>query len=64
MNPRPTSLAEVARRAPDQHAFEFELSDFLHEFAREGDYEKLTERPPILSPLGNRPGCWVPTWPR
>ncbi len=58
MNPRPTSLAEVARRAPDQHAFEFELSDFLHEFAREGDYEKLTERPPILRrPLGNRLGA-------
>jgi hypothetical protein len=38
----------VASRASDGSAFEFELSDFLHEFAFDGSYERLTEPPPIL----------------
>ena len=48
MEPRPKSLAEVARRSADAHAFEFELADFLHEFAFRGDMAMLTEQPPIL----------------
>ena len=54
MTPRPKSLAEVARRASDGLAFEFELSDFLHEFALDGSYEKLTEPPFILRDLGEK----------
>ena len=47
MEPRPSSLAEIARRAADATAFECELSDFLHEFAFRGDAAMLAE-PPIL----------------
>lgn len=46
--PRPDSLAEIARRAVDARAFEYELADFLHEFARRGDAGMLTEEPSVL----------------
>ena len=55
MTPRPHSIAEVARRATDARAFEFELADFLHEFAFRGDAAMLAEPPVILGhryPLG------------
>ncbi len=42
---RPQSLAEVARRTADGESFEFELSDFLHEFASRGTAAMLTEPP-------------------
>ena len=48
MQPRPQSLAEVARRAVDARAFEFELADFLHEFALRGDAAMLIEPPELL----------------
>jgi hypothetical protein len=48
MIPRPASLAEVSRRALDARAFEYELADFLHEFARAGGEAMLTEPPPLL----------------
>lgn len=50
--PRPKSLAEVARRAVDARAFEFELADFLHEFALRGDEAMLTEPPAMLRDQG------------
>lgn len=46
--PRPDSLAEIARRAVNARVFEYELADFLHEFARRGDAGMLTEEPLIL----------------
>lgn len=48
MEPRPDSLSEVARRAIGGSAFEFELSDFLHEFALRGNQDMLTGPPAIL----------------
>ena len=48
MQPRPDSLAEVARRAADERAFEFELADFLHEFAFHGDEGMLAAEPALL----------------
>ena len=45
---RPQSLAEVARRATDGGSFEFELSDFLHEFALRGTAAMLAEPPARL----------------
>jgi hypothetical protein len=51
MTPRPDSLAEVARRASDARAFEFELADFLHEFALRGSEEMFSEQPVILRDL-------------
>ena len=47
IEPRPGSLAEVARRAAAGGSFEFELADFLHEFAFRGEESMLTV-PPIL----------------
>jgi len=47
MTPRPDSLAEVARRTTDTRAFDFELADFLHEFALRGGEDMLAE-PPVL----------------
>ena len=47
MLPRPNSLAEVADRATSAPAFEYELADFLHEFAFRGVAAMLTE-PPLL----------------
>lgn len=46
--PRPQSLAEVAERATDAPTFEFELADFLHEFARSGSAEMLAVAPAML----------------
>ena len=48
VSPRPKSLAEVAQRADSARAFEFELADFLHEFALRGGEAMLTEAPLIL----------------
>ncbi len=56
--PRPHSLAEVARRSTDSRAFEFELADFLHEFAFRRDFRNqmsmLEEAPSPLHHLGPR----------
>ena len=49
MTPRPHSLAEVARRTTDARTFEFELADFLHEFAFRGDATMLVETPALLA---------------
>lgn len=52
MQPRPHSLAEVASRAIEvstDQAFEYELADFLHEFAARGDEAMLRDPPPLLS---------------
>ncbi len=51
MEPRPSSVAEIARRTCAGRSFEFELSDFLHEFARQKDYGMLTEPPVLLGKL-------------
>ena len=51
MQPRPHSLAEVASRAKEvatDRAFEYELADFLHEFAARGDEAMLCDQPPLL----------------
>ena len=48
MTPRPHSLAEVASRTTDARTFEFELADFLHEFASRGDATMLAEPPAVL----------------
>jgi hypothetical protein len=48
MIPRPSSLAEVAARASGAHSFEFELADFLHEFALRGNEAMLREQPVLL----------------
>ena len=45
---RPQSLADVAQRAVDELAFEYELADFLHEFARLGNAEMLADAPGLL----------------
>ena len=45
---RPDSLAEVSRRTADERAFEFELADFLHEFAYHSDEGMLAEVPALL----------------
>ena len=45
---RPASLAEVARRAIAGNSFEFELADFLHEFAVRADAAALTDQPVLL----------------
>jgi len=55
MKPRPDSLAEVAGRAIATGSFEFELAEFLHEYARRGEVEMLRETPTLLRdcfPLG------------
>ncbi len=55
MIPRPHSLAELAIRAASATAFEYELADFLHEFAGCRDAAMLAESPPLLRdrlPLG------------
>jgi len=51
MNPRPTSLAEVASRALVGNSFEFELADFLHEFNFRGHTSMLEEKPILLQDL-------------
>lgn len=51
MQSRPHSLAELARRAVEEgtdQAFEYELADFLHEFAARTEREMFAERPPLL----------------
>ena len=48
MQPRPQSLAEVAGRSTDARSYEYELADFLHEFAFRGKLDMLTEQPPVL----------------
>lgn len=48
MQPRPDSLAEVARRSSDFRTFDFELADFLHEFARCQSPAMLLEQPTLL----------------
>lgn len=48
MTPRPCSLAEVSQRAQEGESFEYELADFLHEFAFRGEITMLTARPAIL----------------
>jgi hypothetical protein len=48
MTPRPHSLAEVARRTAAGESFEFELSDFLHEFQLRGEVAMLLEEPVLL----------------
>jgi hypothetical protein len=52
--PRPKSLHEVARRAADGGSFEYELADFLHEFALRGNIDMLTESPPLLRARGDK----------
>lgn len=47
--PRPSSLAEVARRVAAGSVFSFELADFLHEFSARGTVEMLTEEPELLT---------------
>lgn len=48
MLPRPSSLAELARRSVDARTFEYELGDFLHEFTARPAEAMLTERPELL----------------
>lgn len=48
IEPRPGSLQEVAQRAAAGGSFEFELADFLHEFARRADPSMLSEEPVLL----------------
>ena len=48
MTPRPDSLAQVALRATGACAFEYELADFLHEFARRGHIDMLTASPELV----------------
>jgi hypothetical protein len=48
MQQSPESLAEVANRAVDASSFEYELADFLHEFAANGGDGMLSESPVIL----------------
>jgi hypothetical protein len=48
IGPRPHSLAEVARRTNDARDFEYELADFLHEFALRGDAAMLCDPPELL----------------
>ncbi len=48
IKPRPASLAEVASRTLDARTFEYELADFLHEFAFRGGKGMLAERPKVL----------------
>ena len=48
MTPRPQSLAEVARRSAANSPFEFELADFLHEFALHPSASMLAESPGFL----------------
>ena len=57
--PRPKSLAEIAARAADAGAFEFELSDFLYEFALYGNEAMLTTARGPSKPErdGGRPRC-------
>jgi hypothetical protein len=49
MTPRPHSLAEVASRTREPLDFEYELADFLHEFASRARQDMLKEVPPLLS---------------
>ncbi len=56
MTPRPNSLAEVASRTTQGSSFQFELADFLHEFARVGSEAMLSDQPQLLDgtvPNGN-----------
>jgi len=48
IKPRPGAIAQVAQRAAAGGSFEFELADFLHEFAFRGEESMLTEEPPLL----------------
>lgn len=48
MTPRPYSLAEVARRAMRGESFEYEIADFLHEFAYRGEIAMLAEPPALM----------------
>lgn len=80
MEPRPASIAEIAHRVAAGASFRFELADFLHEFARRGDFEMLREEPLLLrdqteamhdaylaavaSFLSGRMGCPAPPWTR
>lgn len=55
MQPRPSTLSQVACRAQTGQAFEYELADFLHEFAFRGHENMLLEEPPVLGdavPMG------------
>ena len=48
IEPRPRSIAEVALRSLNGRSFEYELADFLHEFARCGNNLMLAESPAFL----------------
>lgn len=54
MTPRPGSLAEVSQRSTQGESFEYELADFLHEFAFRGEIAMLTEAPALLCELAER----------
>ena len=48
-NPRPDSIAEVARRADTHEAFHMAFKDFLHELRVHADPESIREMPALLA---------------
>ncbi len=48
MKGRPKTIADVAARSASLRDVSFELSDFLHEFQREGAPESLADEPALL----------------